>query len=270
MKMPRSLLRYPGGKLNAIKFIKPYWQQIQHSEFREPFVGGGSVFMQKSAVEKNWINDIDKNVVSFYKILADSQKLEELIDELLKLKISKKAYDEIFYSKPRDNYGKAKRFYILNRLSFSGITKWNSFIGDVRYNIKSAQHLMRKTGEKLSSYKITSYDFADVISAKSTEDNMFLFLDPPYTEAIHVSAYGKKFEKKDHERLAKLLKKSKFSFLVTYDNTQFIRELYDWAYQKDYTWKYTLQQTHNKERSMGEELFITNFEFKDKIQKKII
>ncbi len=82
--------------------------------------------------------------------------------------------------------------------------------------------------------------------------------------------YKIKFEKKDHERLAKLLKKSKFSFLVTYDNTQFIRELYDWAYQKDYTWKYTVQQTHNKARNMGEELFITNFEFKDKIQKKLI
>ena len=110
MKLARSLLRYPGGKLKAIKYIKPYWSQIPHSEFREPFVGGGSVFMKKDSVKFNWINDIDKNVISFYKILADDEQREVLISELLDIKLSQDVYNEFFYSKPRDNYGRAKRF----------------------------------------------------------------------------------------------------------------------------------------------------------------
>ena len=270
MKLARSLLRYPGGKLKAIKYIKPYWSQIPHSEFREPFVGGGSVFMKKPSVKFNWINDIDKNVISFYKILADDEQIEDLISELLELKLSQDVYNEFFYSKPRDNYGRAKRFYILNRSSFSGITRWNSYIGDVRYNIKSAQNLMREIGRKLTSYKITSYDFEKVIAAKPVQENVFLFLDPPYTEAVHTSAYNKSFEKEDHERLAKILKKTKFPFLATYDNTEYVRDLYSWAEQKSYTWTYSVQMSHKQSREEGKELFITNFKLNEKIQTKII
>ena len=74
MVTTRTLLRYPGGKTKAIKFIKPFWQKIPHSEYREPFVGGGSVFIAKPAVKFNWINDIDKEVIAFYKVIANEEK----------------------------------------------------------------------------------------------------------------------------------------------------------------------------------------------------
>ena len=45
--MAESIFRYPGGKLKALKFINPFWQQIEHDEYREPFVGGGSVYIHK-------------------------------------------------------------------------------------------------------------------------------------------------------------------------------------------------------------------------------
>lgn len=42
-KLPKSPLRYPGGKSRALKQILPH-VPLNISEFREPFVGGGSVF----------------------------------------------------------------------------------------------------------------------------------------------------------------------------------------------------------------------------------
>ena len=142
-----TILRYPGGKVKAIKYIKPIIDSIPHTEYKEPFVGGGSVFMSKDPVKENWINDIDKDLIALYKILANKKQREELIKDLLGLKISRQLYDDLYYSKPKDLYGKAKRFYTINRTSFSGITKWNAFIGDVRYNIKNAQDYMRKIAE---------------------------------------------------------------------------------------------------------------------------
>lgn len=265
-----TLLRYPGGKVKAIKFIKPIIQSIPHTEYREPFAGGGSVFMSKEPVKSNWINDIDKDLIALYKILANEKQREELIEDLLNQKISRELYDELYYSKPRDLYNKAKRFYTLNRTSFSGITKWNAFIGDVRYNIKTAQDYMRKMGERLSNYKITSLDFEKIISEKSKEST-FVFLDPPYSESRQIAAYNHAFTKEDHIRLAKMLKKTKYSFLLTYDDTQFIRDLYDWAYQKPYTWTYSVanSKVHHNPREAGNELFIANFEIKNETQMKL-
>ncbi len=266
-----TLLRYPGGKVKAIKFLKPIIQSIPHLEYREPFVGGGSVFMSKDPVKINWINDIDKDLIALYKILANEKQREELIKDLLRLKISRQLYDNLYYSKPRDLYSMAKRFYVINRTSFSGITKWNAFIGDVRYNISSTQNYMRIMGERLSNYKITSYDFEKIISEKPKE-SIFLFLDPPYSESRQIAAYTHGFTQEDHIRLAKLLKKTKHPFLLTYDNTEFIRDLYDWAYQKPFTWTYSVanSKVHHNPREAGNELFIANFEIKKEIQMTLL
>ena len=223
----KSPFRYPGGKSKAIKFIKPYWEQIQHTEYREPFVGGGSVFISKSKVKINWINDIDEDLIAFYKTISDDEQREILISELLSLDISKEVYEELYYSSPKDDYEKAKRFYVINRCSFSGILRWNSYIGKVRYNILSAQNNIRNVGQKLSDYIITAYDFEKVLKQKSSEENVFIYLDPPYAESRQIVAYNYPFGHEDHIRLSKILKKTEHSFLLTYDDCQFIRELYD-------------------------------------------
>ena len=96
------ILRYPGGKLKAIKFIKPFWEQAEHDEYREPFIGGGSVFISKPLAKHNWVNDANSELIALYKSLSDRTKREQLIKELLSLKITKELYDSLFYSKPKD------------------------------------------------------------------------------------------------------------------------------------------------------------------------
>ena len=96
--MAISIFRYPGGKIKAVKFIKPFWSQIEHDEYREPFVGGGSVFVAKGNTKYNWINDLDSDLYSFYKIISSTLQRKKLIDKLLKTKISKKLHNNLFYS----------------------------------------------------------------------------------------------------------------------------------------------------------------------------
>ena len=60
--MIKSPLRYPGGKSKAIDQIAEYIPD-SFSEYREPFVGGGSVFIylkQKFPHFKFWINDLNR------------------------------------------------------------------------------------------------------------------------------------------------------------------------------------------------------------------
>ena len=69
-KFIKSPLRYPGGKSKALKNIIPQIpSDIQ--EYREPFVGGGSVFLavkQKfgDQVKRYWINDLNYNLYCFW------------------------------------------------------------------------------------------------------------------------------------------------------------------------------------------------------------
>ena len=74
--------RYPGGKHYAINFLRPFWKVIPHDEYREPFVGGGSVFFNKEKVSKNWLNDIDKELIATYETLSSKLLRKKLINTL--------------------------------------------------------------------------------------------------------------------------------------------------------------------------------------------
>jgi len=262
MRKSKAIFRYPGGKFKAIKYIKPFWEYSLHNEYREPFLGGGSVYINKPSSEHEWINDIDNDLMAFYRVIADIKQRERLISELLKLNITKDYYKELYKSKPSSDYRRALRFYVLNRCSFSGITVWNSYIGQMRYNINNTQDLIREVGEKLKDIKITSIDFEEVINSKPMrkDNKVFLFIDPPYAESRQQVAYNHYFNNDDHIRLANTLKKTNYDFLLTYDDCNFIRDLYDWAYLYERTWTYSVanSRVHHNPRESGNELFISN------------
>lgn len=72
--MIKSPLRYPGGKSKAIDQIAEYIPN-NFSEYREPFVGGGSVFIylkQKFPHIKFWINDLNRELFLFWKFSIGS------------------------------------------------------------------------------------------------------------------------------------------------------------------------------------------------------
>ena len=79
--MIRSPLRYPGGKSRAVEKIVALVPALD--EFREPFIGGGSVFIslkQKFPDKKFWINDKYVELATFWRILqSDSESLFEQI-----------------------------------------------------------------------------------------------------------------------------------------------------------------------------------------------
>ena len=67
--MIKSPLRYPGGKAKVLDAILERFPE-QFLEFREPFVGGGSVFLavrQKFPNVPVWINDLNLDLISFWR-----------------------------------------------------------------------------------------------------------------------------------------------------------------------------------------------------------
>ena len=75
MKRIKTCLRTPGGKFYGFKHFKDYFD-ISYDEYREPFIGGGSVFLSLSPAKKlNWVNDLDTDLINFYKVISDNKDL---------------------------------------------------------------------------------------------------------------------------------------------------------------------------------------------------
>ena len=70
----KTPLRYPGGKSKAVKTLSK-WYPDKISEYREPFIGGGSIAID--IAKKNpripiWINDLYVPLYNFWVQLRDN------------------------------------------------------------------------------------------------------------------------------------------------------------------------------------------------------
>lgn len=265
----RSPLRYPGGKQKAISQIVQMLPK-RALEYREPMVGGGSVFLHARSsnfASKFWINDEFFELVSFWKTAQSPEQCARLQRELEALRSGFKSPDEIkeyFYrareEEPTDPFRIALLFFFFNRVTFSGTTRAGGFssqAGTSRFT-SSAIERLGMLPEALKDTIITHGDFENVISASGKD--VFIFLDPPYFTAKKLYGRNGDLHQFDHQRLAAQLKNTTHKFLITYDDCQEIRKLYSWANITEWQLQYGMNNCNDQNTSkIGSELFISNY-----------
>lgn len=274
--MIRSPLRYPGGKSRAVEKIGVVIPSFD--EFREPFVGGGSVFIhlkQKFPSKKFWINDIYKDLAAFWRHNQDSS--EKVIEQIRNWKRGfpdgKTLFRFLRENKPGFNQIEiAAAFFIFNRVTFSGTTEAGGFSQQAfekRFTDSSIERL-KLIPEVLQNVKITNLDYEELLTAAG--ENVFLFLDPPYFSATNSALYGKNgslHKTFDHARFAEILKKCSHKWLLTYDDSPFIRELFSFANVTEQTFTYGMRNVTKDSKQTEQELFISNYELSFSEQKQI-
>lgn len=252
----KTCLRYPGGKFYGLKKIRPFYD-VPHNEFREPFVGGGSVFLDKElALKINWINDLDKELIIFYKTIQNPTTRKQLYKLLENEVANKERHKEVLAVEPKNDIETAYKYFYLNRTSFSGIMckpRWGYALGSSVTPDRWTK-IIEPVANKLKNIKITSLDFRKVITADS-KNNVLLYLDPPYFEASK-SIYKNEFSKKDHLDLCNLLKDTKYNFILSYENCDGVKDLYKWANIHEIDFTYFMSEAR---RQNGKEIIITNF-----------
>lgn len=274
--MIRSPLRYPGGKSRAVERISALIPVFE--EFREPFVGGGSVFIslkQKFPNKRFWINDIYEDLAVFWQ--QNQINSERVIKKILKWKSEFSDGKKLFYFL-RQNKGNfdeieiAAAFFIFNRISFSGTTEAGGFsvqAFEKRFTDSSIERL-NKIPQVLQNVRVTSFDYQKLVLTEG--ENVFLFLDPPYFSATNSALYGKNgnlHKNFDHERFAKVLYKCPHKWLLTYDDSPFVRELFSFANISDWSLTYGMRNVTVNSNQKANELFISNYELKPLENKQI-
>ncbi len=265
----RSPLRYPGGKTRALKKIERYIPEFTH--YREAMVGGGSVFfyLKNKYPEKDyWINDKNTDLFFFWKFCKEEP--ENLISEIMTFSSTYKGKELFDYLKKTKigltNIQRGARFFILNRISFSGLVESGGY-SDKSYTdrfTESSIERIRKASELLQGVKITNWDYSKVIEEGG--ENVFIFLDPPYISKAEAKLYGEKGKYHvdfSHTDFYIKIKDTKHKCLITYDKCQDIKDIYKVAHQigwniKAWRLKYGTNVNRKKTRR-GDELFIWNY-----------
>ena len=242
----------------------------EFDEYREPFVGGGSFFIylkQKRPDLKTWINDLNPELYFFWKYAQiDSQKLAS---EILRVKRERQNGQELFDELIQTDvfslteYERAVRFFVLNRITFSGVVESGGFSRlafETRFTDSSIERVS-KLGPLLEGIKITQLDYRQLL--QDGNQSVFTFLDPPYFKATKSRLYGKNgvlHTTFNHEIFAEEMKECKHSWLITYDDSREIKR--NFVYANIYEWQlqYGMNNYKQGKAEKGSELFITNYD----------
>lgn len=257
----KSPLRYPGGKFYALKHIMPYLSCVPHDEYREPFLGGGSVFFAKKKANINILNDLETDIIKFYRAITIPEMRNALVELTNQEIATRERHTDIKNMTPKTELEAVFKTFYLNRTSYCGIINtpawgyadgkssppqnWGKFLYDV--------------APKLDGVELYSVDFESIISKPAQGKKVLMYLDPPYYHADQKRAYTKPFKESDHTRLAELLKKTNHLFCLSYDDCEEIRKLYSWAYIYDVSWLYNTDNKSGQPRKACRELIITNY-----------
>ena len=269
----KTPLRYPGGKSRAVKKMAQFLPDMgKYKEYREPFLGGGSVALYMTRTYphlKVWVNDLYQPLVNFWQQLQD--KPDELTTRLSELKGKYNTHDKARHlfaeSKEFLAYTKtstlesAVSFYTVNKCSFSGLTESSSFskqASDSNFSIRGIEKLPEYS-KLIQNWKITNLSYEDLL----TDDrNIFTYFDPPYE--IGIPIYGKRGELHryfDHDKFASDCDGQNNHQMISYNSTQVIKNRFkDWnAAEFDLTYSMRSTGDYMKEQAERKELVLTNY-----------
>jgi len=276
VKLAKSPLRYPGGKSRALKQILPLIP-VNMTEFREPFVGGGSVFFAirslfQNRIQSYWINDLNYDLYCFWKQVRDNAPdlVETLIETHTTTTDGRALFEELTKSKDKLNqnrdllceFQRAVRFFILNRITFSGVVDSGGYSRSAyekRFTSSSIERV-KNIAPYLSEIKITNRDYTDPLFDNG--EDVFIFLDPPYWKATESRLYGVRGELHaafDHLQFAENMRKCPHKWLITYDDSPVIRDLFGFAEIQEWTLQYGMNNYRQRSAAKGRELFIKNY-----------
>ena len=274
-KSLKTPLRYPGGKSRACTKMGQFFPELRdYVEYREPFLGGGSVAIHVSKMYphmKITVNDLYEPLINFW--LNLQMFGDELSSEIKKLKLAHPNPDsakglfieskDIINDSKKTDIERAVAFYIVNKCSFSGLTESSSFskqASDSNFSLRGIEKLPEYS-EIISHWHINSYSY-EYCFRTDMHDGLFMYLDPPYD--IKDNLYGKSgsmHKKFDHDKFAEDCDNQDVSMMVSYNSSQLVKNRFkDWnAVEFDLTYTMRSVGEYMKDQQQRKELLLLNY-----------
>ena len=218
-----SFISWIGGKkLLRNRILEVFPEQRTFNRYIEVFGGAGWVLFSADRHAKMEVyNDVNGDLVNLFR--CTKYHPEALQKELEFILMSR---EQFFDAKEQTevrgltDIQRAARFYILIKESFG--TDLRSF-GVRPKNMENAVEYILSVSKRLNTVVIENQDFERILKTYDKKDALF-YLDPPYYETEKY--YPDRFMPEDHVRLKEALERLKGKFLLSYNDCEYIRELY--------------------------------------------
>lgn len=215
-----ALIAWIGGKRLLRKEISKYVPKDING-YIEPFGGAGWMLLFKEKwAELEVYNDLDNRLVNmFLQVKYHPNELERELDMLLSSRV---LFNQMLSQPGLTEIQRAARFIFLICKSFG--SKGDHFGTSQSRGISSLQNRIDRIKDlhkRLDKVLIENKSYEDLIQLYDTKDNFF-YCDPPYTEG-YTYDNSKSFS---HEKLRDILAKIKGRFILSYDDSPLVRELY--------------------------------------------
>ena len=250
-----SFIGWVGGKNRLKKHIIPLIPE-DTERYIEVFGGAGWVLFGKEQHPKQMevFNDIDSNLINLYRqIKYNCNELQREADWLQSRDLFNEYRQQIESNANLTDLQRAARYLYIIKCSF-GSTK-TSFATAPK-GISSIIDKLPAYQKRLSKVIVENRDFEQLIKTYDRPKALF-YLDPPYVDTEkYYTAFD--FKTSDHERLNAVLKTIKGRFILSYNDCEFVRELYK-GFNIININRANLLSSDTKNRGNFKEVIITNF-----------
>ncbi|MDR2791639.1 MAG: DNA adenine methylase [Tannerellaceae bacterium] len=269
---PKKLIAFGwyGGKFSHLEWLLPLLPKCFH--YCEPFAGSGAVLLNREPSLVETYNDIDGEVVNFFKVLRKEK--EKMIEQIALTPFSREEFGRACKIEPDlPDIERARRFYIRARQVRTGLAqtatigRWANCKNTSRSGMSGVVsrwlggvEQLEYIAERLLRVQIENRPAIDVIKLYDSKGTLF-YCDPPYIHETRgdTKAYG--FEMKDtaHIELAKILNSVEGLVAVSNYECELMEELYPVGkWTKIYAPKKTIHST----KGVRQEVLWVNYDLK--------
>ncbi|WP_019589840.1 MULTISPECIES: DNA adenine methylase [unclassified Thioalkalivibrio] len=241
-----SPLRYPGGKGRLGAWMGELMRAngISGGWYAEPYAGGAGVALHlllEGYVRRVYINDIDPAIHAFWRAVLENPNamMERVCATPVTLDERARQREVLQSSEEHTTLDVGFATLFMNRTSRSGILGGGPIGGkkqagtwgiDARFNRENLANRIRLIGLHRNRIFLTSLDAMDFLDTlpDPTAGSGLIYLDPPY---FHQGGelYRNAYNGDDHGAVAGAVRRLKHPWVVTYDDTKEVEDLYAWA-----------------------------------------
>jgi len=209
-----------GGKFSHLDWLPdllPEAPRVHH--YCEPFAGSAAVLLNRIPASVETYNDIDGEVVNFFRVLRDQS--DELIRMIALTPFAREEYHQAIYADRQDISAveRARRFYVRARQTRTGLAqtaslgRWANCKNTSRAGMSGVVsrwlggvEALDAIARRLLRVQIENRPAVDVIRLYDSPQTLF-YCDPPYLHATRgdSKAYGFEMDESQHKELAQVL-----------------------------------------------------------------
>ena len=277
MNKPKKLIAFGwyGGKFSHLDWLLPKLPDCLH--YCEPFAGSGAVLLNRKPSPVETYNDIDGEVVNFFRVLREEK--EALIEQIALTPFSREEFSSACELNPKlSNLERARRFYIRARQVRTGLAqtatigRWANCKNTSRSGMSGVVsrwlggvEQLDLIAERFLRVQIENRPAIDVIKLYDSENTLF-YCDPPYIHETRgdTKSYGYEMDNLAHKELAAVLNSTKGLVAISNYECELMEELYP---SKKWTKVYSPEKVIHSTKDTRQEVLWINYSLKKQTSK---